>query len=118
MTQVTSPLGLGRSAIPTRNARPAETLALEDRALFGQLVDELVTCSLVMADEWHGLGDERRAWGLAAHDQNDLIDRLAECGLLTEYQSHRIKAGTVYGLVLGNYRVLERIGAGGMGIVF
>jgi putative two-component system response regulator len=38
--------------------------------------------------------------------------------LLTEYQLQRVLAGTTHGLVLGNYRVRERLGAGGMGIVF
>src|SRR4051794_31250115 len=119
MSHVVTPLGLGRSAIPTRNhARPTETVAIEDRALIQQLIDELLTCSLILADDWHAIGDEQRDWVLAALDQNDLIDRLVERELLTDYQGSRIKAGTVYGLVLGNYRVLDRVGAGGMGIVF
>src|SRR5205085_1802871 len=37
---------------------------------------------------------------------------------LTKYQADRIRAGTTYGLVLGNYRVLDRLGAGGMAVVF
>jgi serine/threonine protein kinase len=43
---------------------------------------------------------------------------LVEQGFLTQYQQNRILAGTTYGLVLGQYRVLDRLGAGGMGIVF
>src|SRR5207249_4775363 len=38
--------------------------------------------------------------------------------LLTAYQAERIAAGTTFGLILGNYRVLERLGTGGMGVVF
>jgi response regulator RpfG family c-di-GMP phosphodiesterase/tRNA A-37 threonylcarbamoyl transferase component Bud32 len=43
---------------------------------------------------------------------------LVQAGLLTIYQVDRMLAGTTHGLVLGNYRVLERLGAGSMGIVF
>jgi response regulator RpfG family c-di-GMP phosphodiesterase len=43
---------------------------------------------------------------------------LVEDGLLTAYQANRVLAGTVHGLVLGNYRVIDRLGAGGMGVVF
>jgi serine/threonine protein kinase len=37
---------------------------------------------------------------------------------LTGYQSARIEAGTTFGLILGNYRVLDRLGSGGMGVIF
>jgi response regulator RpfG family c-di-GMP phosphodiesterase len=43
---------------------------------------------------------------------------LAQAGLLTNYQLDRLLAGTSHGLVIGNYRVLERLGAGGMAVVF
>ncbi len=43
---------------------------------------------------------------------------LVSAGLLTEHQVHRVLAGKTHGLVLGNYRVLDRLGAGGMGTVF
>jgi response regulator RpfG family c-di-GMP phosphodiesterase/tRNA A-37 threonylcarbamoyl transferase component Bud32 len=43
---------------------------------------------------------------------------MVKAGLLTEYQVDRVTVGTTHGLVLGNYRVLERLGAGGMSYVF
>src|SRR5947209_5408538 len=43
---------------------------------------------------------------------------LVAAGVLTPYQFDRITAGTSYGLVLGNHRVLECVGSGGMGTVF
>jgi response regulator RpfG family c-di-GMP phosphodiesterase len=43
---------------------------------------------------------------------------LVAAGLLTDYQLARVLAGTAHGLVLGNYRVLERLGGGSVGIVF
>ena len=45
-------------------------------------------------------------------------EAMADLNLITDYQAGRISAGTLFGLVLGNYRVLNRLGAGGMGVVF
>src|SRR6185437_11315227 len=43
---------------------------------------------------------------------------LVQAGLLTSYQLDRVLAGSTHGLVLGNYRVLDALGSGGMGVVF
>ncbi len=43
---------------------------------------------------------------------------LQEAGLLTLYQLDRLLAGTTHGLVLGNYRVLDRMGGGSVCVVF
>ena len=43
---------------------------------------------------------------------------MVEYGLLTPYQAARIATGNTFGLVLGNFRILERIGAGGMAVVY
>ena len=34
-----------------------------------------------------------------------------------EFQS-RLRSGKAFGLMLGNYRVLDRLGAGGMGVIY
>src|SRR5437868_5526468 len=49
---------------------------------------------------------------------DQLAGALINAGLLTNYQYERIVAGTTHGLVLGNHKVLDRLGAGGMGVVF
>src|SRR4051812_13226153 len=51
-------------------------------------------------------------------DLDLLGDAMVHSGLLTPYQLNRIKAGTTHGLVLGNYRVRERLGGGSVGVVF
>src|SRR5207237_9776643 len=43
---------------------------------------------------------------------------LVEAGVLTAYQLERVLAGTLHGLVLGNYRVLDRMGGGSVCDVF
>ncbi len=43
---------------------------------------------------------------------------LAQAGLLTNYQLERLLTCNPRGLVLGNYRVLDEIGKGGMGTVY
>jgi response regulator RpfG family c-di-GMP phosphodiesterase len=47
-----------------------------------------------------------------------LGNALVGASLLTPYQLDRVLAGTTHGLVLGNHRVLNRLGAGAMGVVF
>jgi response regulator RpfG family c-di-GMP phosphodiesterase/tRNA A-37 threonylcarbamoyl transferase component Bud32 len=47
-----------------------------------------------------------------------LANALIQAGLLTAYQLDRILTGNSHGLVLGNYRVMEKLGAGSMGVVF
>jgi response regulator RpfG family c-di-GMP phosphodiesterase/serine/threonine protein kinase len=51
-------------------------------------------------------------------DAERLGHALVQAGLVTDYQLDRVRAGKSYGLVLGSYRVLETLGAGGMGMVF
>ncbi|HQU44896.1 MAG TPA: bifunctional serine/threonine-protein kinase/formylglycine-generating enzyme family protein [Pirellulales bacterium] len=49
---------------------------------------------------------------------DELARLLVEAGKITEFQAGEIGAGRTTELVLGNYVVLDRIGAGGMGQVF
>src|SRR5207244_902451 len=51
-------------------------------------------------------------------DPGVLGEALVQVGLLTEYQLNRVQAGTTHGLVLGRYRVLNRLGGGSVGVVF
>jgi eukaryotic-like serine/threonine-protein kinase len=50
-------------------------------------------------------------------DAEDLARELVQAGKLTRYQAQVVAQGEVRGLVFGEYRVLDKLGQGGMGVV-
>jgi response regulator RpfG family c-di-GMP phosphodiesterase len=82
------------------------------------LLQKILAASLVHEEDWDELSEETRAELQRYGDHPLLLSMLVERGLLTQYQASRIAAGRWFGLILGNYRVLEQLGVGGMGVVF
>ncbi|MGL4552935.1 MAG: protein kinase domain-containing protein, partial [Gemmataceae bacterium] len=83
-----------------------------------ELVYDLLGSSLVLAEDWERLTLGEREQLLRAADPEAALERMVELGLLTPFQSARIATGNRFGMVLGNFRVLERLGAGGMAVVY
>lgn len=52
------------------------------------------------------------------NEVESLTTRLTAEGLLTDFQAGMIAAGRLHELTLGNYTLLDRLGAGGMGEVY
>ena len=83
-----------------------------------RLLDELVACNIVLREDLDRLPDHVQDEITGFTGIQSLLPALLQHGLVTDYQAARIEAGKTQGLVLGNYRVLDRLGAGGMGVVF
>jgi len=74
--------------------------------------------SIILEEDWQTLPNDIQDDLYLCQDPEVILTALVKYRLLTDYQADRIRAGTTYGLVLGNYRVLDRLGAGGMAVVF
>jgi response regulator RpfG family c-di-GMP phosphodiesterase len=81
-------------------------------------LEELLASSLVLPEDFDSLPAAVQEELTQCRDHETTLSLLVEHKLLTVYQADRIRAGTTYGLMLGNYRVLDRLGAGGMAVVF
>jgi response regulator RpfG family c-di-GMP phosphodiesterase len=92
-----------------RRGLPSEALEFLDCILKLQLIQTAAVDRFLAAAKPH----------LAEYTTAELLgSALVQAGLMTGYQVDRVLARTLHGLVLGNYRVLDRLGAGSMGIVF
>lgn len=79
---------------------------------FAILVENVRASGLVPDDEW------ALAYESARGDAQELAKLLTAKGLLTQFQLAALSEGRGASLRVGNYDILDRLGAGGMGTVF
>jgi putative two-component system response regulator len=95
-----------------------ENPTLADFSSADQLLQELLDRTLLRPDDWDNLLIPVQEELSRQPNCTLLLRKLVEKGLLTEYQAERIGQGGTAQLMLGNYRVLDLLGVGGMASVF
>ncbi len=83
-----------------------------------RLVEECLAKGFMIESDWERLPLATQKRVRDAKDKHTALGMLTQAGLLTEYQSGKIGAGMTFGLRIGNYRVLDRLGTGGMAVVY
>lgn len=104
----TRPAQLLDPVVTPLSASPAST----------RLIRYLLDSGVVLTEEFDALPPDQQHALETERDESLLLDLLIAAHLVTPYQASRIKSGRIHGLLLGNYRVLDRIGIGGMGVVY
>jgi putative two-component system response regulator len=83
-----------------------------------QLLEQLLESGLINPRALDALPVTSRAELAHLSHRRQMLARLVDFELLTAYQAERIRVGNLQGLILGNYRVLDRLGVGNDGVVF
>ena len=100
--------------VPTSAATAAPKL----RPAVHAFLDHLLKLQLLSSSFSDQLLRQSGAQMSDIENEEQLGRALVQAGLLTEYQLDRVLVGTTHGLVFGNHRVLNRLGAGSMGVIF
>jgi putative two-component system response regulator len=78
----------------------------------------LLHTSVIRRYDWERLDRSIQDALVEETDEAPILARLVSHNVLTEYQAERIRSGQRFGLILGNYRVVSRLGHGAMGQVY
>ncbi len=86
----------------------------QSAALLTRLLDGWV----LLPEEWEETTLDVRNYIMNSTHSDSLLERLVGKRLLTDFQADSVRKGRESDLILGQYRLLEPIGRGGMGTVY
>jgi len=101
------------SLIPTASREKSMAVATAEA-----FVDLLRRSGLVEGERLDGLLEELRARGEWSGEPARLAQSLVERAILTPFQAEQLLAGRWKGFFISKYKILQRLGSGGMGTVF
>ncbi|MFM8272417.1 MAG: protein kinase domain-containing protein [Gemmata sp.] len=82
------------------------------------LLARLLSAQVLLSEEWDELPADQRDALTRVAAVDVLLNRLLALHLLTQFQVDAIRRGATDDLTLGNYRLLDVLGLGGMGTVY
>lgn len=87
-------------------------------ATIPELMERIRRSGLVPADRLNGFLDGLRSLGKTPSKPDELLARMIDAGMITQFHADKLAAGKYKGFQIGSYLILDQIGTGGMGQVY
>src|SRR5262249_26709529 len=111
-----SPSGAG-GARPSP-APTAQSACMPAPTTVSDLLDRVRKSGLIPADRLDGFLAGLHTSGHDPSSPAELLARLVEAGMITQFHADKLSAGKYKGFQLGSYLILDQLGIGGMGHVY